>query len=204
MANVLHTSEIIGYVEHIEAAKPQLAAEITGYVEYTEPMVEGLGAIIGYVEYEGNAAGSFTPDIPTLGEVIGYVEYSDLGFENLGAIIGYVEYIEPGAGTKNAGEIIAYVEYQLNALVLLNTGIISTASPQLDVLPGAVTISLDEGIIVISGPLADLLPGAVTILLDAGIVVMSGPQAIIISILPSSGLGYRRPNFGIGLKGVGL
>ena len=78
-----------------------------------------VGEIIGYVEYIGDASGSYTPDIATVGEIIGYVEYiyePDDGVATVGEIIGYVEYIGDAAGEYTAdiptvGEIIGYVEY---------------------------------------------------------------------------------------------
>ena len=77
-----------------------------------------VGVLLGYVEYVGDDAGSYTPDIPTLGELLGYVEYIDEpGSQcNIGELLGYVEYIsEPGDQRRTIGELIGYVEYVGNA-----------------------------------------------------------------------------------------
>jgi hypothetical protein len=51
---------------------------VGGYVEYvSEPGAQrrNVAEVLGYVEYTGNAAGSYTSDIATVAEVLGYVEY---------------------------------------------------------------------------------------------------------------------------------
>lgn len=89
--------------------------EILAYLEYAVTATQRqTGELLAYVEYLGNPAGSYMPDIATLGEVLGYAEYiyeADWQRRNVAEILGYAEVLDAIPDVRNLAEILVYVEY---------------------------------------------------------------------------------------------
>jgi len=89
--------------------------EILAYLEYAVAASQRqTGELLAYVEYVGDQAGSYTANIPTLGEVLGYAEYiHEAGWQrrNVAEILGYAEVLDTTPGIHDLAELLAYVEY---------------------------------------------------------------------------------------------
>lgn len=91
----------------------QSSGDVLLYVEWVEAESVTLGEALLYVEYVGDAAGAYTPNIPTVQDIILYVEYQEVpGTVIVPEIMAYVEY----EGGHNEGRIrvndtLLYVEW---------------------------------------------------------------------------------------------
>jgi hypothetical protein len=117
-----------------------------------------------------------------------------------------VEYAYPNSIEITNSMIMVELAEPAPPVISLDAGAISISGPQLDIVPGAVSILFSAGGISISGPQFDIVPGVVTILLDAATLTALGPRLVItVGDAPNNtGIGYRIARGGIGMTGIGI